>query len=133
MSTTELSELEALLEKMLPDPRGFAERVFQQLTERLSTDPRTESGTVVDSYDTEAYDALVDRNVLLAAAVGACECWGYDPDCVVCRGAGSAGWVQPDARLFTELIEPAIRRRPAPTSPADDAHDDEQPEEGDGT
>ena len=38
MSTAELNAVEALLERVLPDPRGFAERVFSQLVERVAPD-----------------------------------------------------------------------------------------------
>ena len=109
-TTTELGELEALLERVLPDPRGFAELVFEQIVERLTMQVPDASAAVVDSYDAAAYQALVDRNMILAAAVGACDCWGYESDCPLCAGAGSAGWTQPDAGLFGEFIEPAVQR-----------------------
>jgi hypothetical protein len=110
MTTTELGELETLLWRVLPDPRGFAERALQQLMQRLATDPIAMAPAVVDSYSAAAHEALVDRNVLLASAVGACECWGDDIDCRTCAGAGSAGWMDPDAELFGELIAPALER-----------------------
>jgi hypothetical protein len=110
MSTTELGELEALLERVLPDPRGFAERVFEQIMERLSVQPSDAATPVIDSYDAAAHQALMDRNVILAAAVGACDCWGFEADCPVCGGAGGAGWTEPDAGLFGEFVEPAVRR-----------------------
>jgi hypothetical protein len=110
MSTTELGDLESLLERVLPNPRGFAERVFEQMMERLTKDVPDASIPVVDSYDAEAFQALVDRNTMLAAAVGACDCWGFEPGCAICDGAGCAGWAQPDSELFTEFVEPAARR-----------------------
>lgn len=114
MSTSELGELETLLQRVLPDPRGFAERVFEQMMERLTQEVPDASTTVVNGYDTEAHEALVDRNTMLAAAVGACDCWGYEPGCSMCGGAGSAGWTRPDAELFAEFVEPAVRRMTAP-------------------
>jgi hypothetical protein len=110
MSATELGELEALLERVLPDPRAFAERVFEQMVDRLTAQVPNGSPTVVEGYDAAAHQALIDRNMILAAAVGACDCWGYDPTCAVCGGEGSAGWTQPDAELFIEFVEPAARR-----------------------
>lgn len=52
------------------------------------------------------------RSDTLAAALGACYlCWGRDPACVQCLGAGRPGWNEPDERLFRRLVGPAIRRR----------------------
>ncbi|MDQ1718679.1 MAG: hypothetical protein QOG79_5316 [Mycobacterium sp.] len=110
MSTTELGEVEALLERVLPDPRGFAERVFDQLMQRLTMQVPDAAAPVVDSYDAAAYQALVDRNMILAAAVGACDCWGFESGCAECGGLGVAGWIKPDAGLYGELVEPAIKR-----------------------
>lgn len=128
MSTTELSQVEALLERVLPDPTGFAERVFQQMVDRLATElpggdgpgPGATNGSI-------AHDALADRNVLLAAAVGACDCWGQNPNCAICSGEGSAGWVEPDARLYAEFVEPAVQR----SRSAGDHSSDQPPTEGD--
>jgi hypothetical protein len=128
MSTTELSQLEALLGRVVPDPMGFAERVFQQMVDRLATElpgggaprPGAANGSI-------ARDALADRNVLLAAAVGACDCWGLNPDCAICSGEGSAGWLEPDARLYAEFVEPAVRR----SGSARDDSSDQPPKEGD--
>ena len=94
-TTTELGELEALLERVLPDPRGFAELVFEQIVERLTMQVPDASAAVVDSYDAAAYQALVDRNMILAAAVGACDRWGYESDCPLCAGAGSRAGPSP--------------------------------------
>lgn len=109
MSTTELGELEALLERVLPDPRGFAQRVFEQVMQRLTTQV-PETAPIVDSCDANAYQSLVERNSILATAVGACDCWGFEPSCPVCEGAGAAGWMTPDADLYSRIVEPAVRR-----------------------
>ena len=63
------------------------------------------------------YDELLERNAELAAALGACECWGdEEEDCPVCYGEGAPGWVRPDRRLYARYVHPAIRRRaPPPT------------------
>jgi len=128
MSTTELGELEAILERVLPDPRGYAERVFEQIAQRLTTAVPNAEPPVVDSYDNEAYQALVDRNMLLAAAVGACDCWGYEPNCPMCQGAGSAGWARPDDELFTHFVEPAVQRMAA--EPGEETENEAQSEKG---
>ena len=54
------------------------------------------------------YHELLDRNSTLAAALGACDCWGSDRDCPVCAGAGTPGWALPDERLFAVYVRPAV-------------------------
>jgi hypothetical protein len=55
-----------------------------------------------------AYENLVDRNSVLAAAVGACDCWGEQIDCRLCGGYGVPGWVLPDKELFARYVYPAV-------------------------
>jgi hypothetical protein len=131
MSTIELDEVRALLDKVLPDPAGFAQRLLLQALERWGQPTAGGAGTffadsfrappsfttataedVTDEHvtDEDAADALppVDTNVLLAAALGACECWGMLPSCELCDGDGVAGWTEPDAELFDEFVRPAV-------------------------
>lgn len=103
MNSSELGDLERLLAQVLPDPAGFGRRVVEQLMGRLSTDPPngppiTEPGP---------HEAMQDRVVLLAAALGACDCWGHDAGCPSCSGRGSPGWVAPDPQLYQEFVAPA--------------------------
>ncbi len=119
MTTSELAAVEALLGKVLPDPMGFAERILGELAERLASPGPGEGGKVVPGYESTAHDVLVDRNVLLSAALGACDCWGEDAGCAVCGGKGAAGWVPPDPELYAEYVTPAIRRT-APDAPPTD-------------
>lgn len=52
------------------------------------------------------------RNRTAAAALGACaRCWGDDASCGRCGGRGRPGGRRPDAVLYSELVEPAVRRR----------------------
>jgi hypothetical protein len=60
------------------------------------------------------WEDLLDRNAELAAALGACECWGEDEACLICFGEGGAGWVRPDRRLYARYVRHAVRRQPAP-------------------
>jgi hypothetical protein len=125
MSTTELEEVQALLERVLPDPAGYAQRLlvqaltlWGQVTEPGSgafyPAPAAEDVTVGDIVITPdqpgADDTPVDTNILLAAALGACECWGLRANCDLCRGQGCAGWTQPDPELFEEFAGPAIAK-----------------------
>jgi hypothetical protein len=125
MSTTELDEVQALLEQVLPDPAGYAQRLALQLMTRWglsarSTDGATDSSTTAQDITRGAmiitpdqpsrHERPVDTNLLLAAALGACECWGLQADCESCRGYGSSGWTQPHPELFEEFVQPAIAR-----------------------
>jgi hypothetical protein len=113
--TSELAAIEALLMKVLPDPMGFAERVLGELANRLAAGSPTGTPTVVPGYEAAVHDALVDRNILLASALGACSCWGEDPSCADCWGAGRVGWVPPDPQLYDEYVVPALRRAAEPS------------------
>jgi hypothetical protein len=59
--------------------------------------------------DLAHYELLLERNGDLAAALGACDCWGEQLDCPVCDGAGRPGWVLPDRRMFAAYVYPAVR------------------------
>lgn len=112
MSGTELTDLEALLIRVISDPSAFGRAVMEQLMDRLAMPsprpaPVTVPGTLVSD---DVHEAMKDRNVLLAAALGACECWGTDFECTECSGRGSAGWRIPDAQLYEEYVGPAISR-----------------------
>lgn len=140
MAATELEEVQALLERVLPDPSGFAQRLLMQIMAQFgqSGEPGAagfDSGarafyTTATGEDVpadpifispeppEADDGRSSTNLLLAAALGACECWGLRADCDVCRGEGSAGWTEPVPELFYEFVGPAIAK--LPDLPADD-------------
>lgn len=64
-----------------------------------------------------AADELREQNSALAAAVGACDCWGERPDCRFCEGEGSPGWVRPDRQLFATYVYPALRAMKAAGGP----------------
>ena len=126
MNTTELDDVIALLERVLPDPTGFAERLFQQVVARWAA--AADSGaSPIDACDTADWfdpstvfvtpspktgssERLADSNTLLASALGACDCWGARADCAVCKGAGSSGWTHPDVELFQEFVGPAVEK-----------------------
>jgi hypothetical protein len=126
MSATELDDVAALLERVLPDPAGFAERLFQQLVGRWGDPGQSGAGNpdraagaprfdlpemvVAPRYRPNSYESLADSNVLLASALGACDCWGLQADCAVCGGEGSSGWTQPDLALFQEYVGPAVEK-----------------------
>jgi hypothetical protein len=137
MAATELQDIQALLERVLPDPSGFAQRLLLQLMTEFgeSAVPGADSyGPAASAFytaathedaptsniiitpeqpDTDDGDgSLAGINILLAAALGACECWGLRAECDLCRGQGSAGWTVPDPELFYEFVGPAIAKLP---------------------
>jgi hypothetical protein len=140
MAVTELEEVQALLEHVLPDPSGFAQRLLLQLMAQFGQsagpgaggfdsgarafytaatgDDATASNIFITPEPPAADEVPVGTNLLLAGALGACECWGLRVDCDVCRGRGSAGWTEPVPELFYEFVGPAIAR--LPDVPADD-------------
>ena len=142
MSATELEEVQALLERLLPDPRGFAGRLLQQaatqyglLAEPAATafyaaEDVTTFGDVIVADQWAADQAPIDTNIVLAAALGACECWGLRAGCSLCRGQGSAGWTRPDPELFEEFVRPAIERLPAMPPSGHKRHDRPGPDDG---
>jgi hypothetical protein len=144
MSTEVPPAMPDVLERVMGDPAALVERIVRQVLEQLASrgdiplsgegapeemlatalgnrlaamiaeEPQS-SGPVPDEL--AQYARLLDRSDALAAALGACECWGEDPGCRVCDGAGSPGWLLPDARLFARYVRPAVRAiagRPAP-------------------
>jgi hypothetical protein len=128
MSGSELSDLEALLVRVLPDPAGFGRRVMEQVMDRLATDrPNGAPVTVAMGPDPHLHETLLDHNVLLAAALGACDCWGNDPGCRSCSGEGVPGWRLPDAQLYDEFVAPAVARMAGTVRPA---HLPAEPTEG---
>lgn len=125
MSVTELEEVQALLDRVLPDPRGFAGRLLQQaMTEygqfappaaaayyaATSAEDAVPGEGVIVADEWEGDQASADINLLLAVALGACECWGQSARCDLCQGRGSVGWTEPDPDLFDEYVRPAVDR-----------------------
>jgi hypothetical protein len=56
-----------------------------------------------------SYEGIVERNAALAAACGACTCFG-EPDCLDCGGEGKPGWQRPDEELFRQYVAPVLER-----------------------
>ena len=53
---------------------------------------------------------LIERNDLLASAVGACpDCWGDDESCNACGGQGRPGAMNVHRDAFNYYIKPSLR------------------------
>jgi hypothetical protein len=121
VSGTELEQILSLLQRVLPDPSGFAERLVEQALGWVAEQSRTgEAVTGAPHRDRDDRTIVVEPepsrqappefNELLAAALGACECWGDDTSCRRCSGHGGSGWLEPDADLFQMFVGPAVER-----------------------
>jgi hypothetical protein len=79
-------------------------------------EPEDASGEPVDGASAwlPHYEQLVERNSDVAAALGACDCWGEHAECPICDGAGAPGWALPDESLFATYVRPAIAVAPPP-------------------
>ncbi|MGP3945498.1 MULTISPECIES: hypothetical protein [Streptomyces] len=137
MSTDQNLDLDALIGQVLRDQGPLIDQLLAHLAEYFAPDGAAPASltsandlvaTIARNWSTPAasgaaepiaevaeqrrscsHDSVVDRNLLLAAAVGACDCWGDDPDCPICGGEGTSAWMAPDRHLFAEYIYPAVR------------------------
>jgi hypothetical protein len=122
-------DLTTLFGRGLSDHLALAERVLAQVVDRVAADDVATDATpaeriataignrltrlVLDEESLAArHDGLVERNIALASALGACDCWGDRPGCPICDGDGAPGWLPPDPHLFATYVLPV-----APTLP----------------
>jgi hypothetical protein len=136
MSSAEAPHLEHLLQSVAADPAGLINGVLARVAGQFMQDgaapndndpqpadlvasalgdwlARTissggDGGQETGSGWLSHYRELLDRNSALAAALGACDCWGQDRGCPVCNGAGMPGWLLPDEGLFAAYVQPAV-------------------------
>jgi hypothetical protein len=55
---------------------------------------------------------LARRNDRAARALGACRCWGQNPDCPICGGQGRPGTMEVDPVAFERLVVPLLQAQP---------------------
>jgi len=55
---------------------------------------------------------LARRNARAARALGACRCWGLNPGCPICGGAGRPGTYEVDPVAFSQLVLPLLETQP---------------------
>jgi hypothetical protein len=55
---------------------------------------------------------LSRRNAVVAAALGACRCWGLSEGCPRCHGEGRPGTFEVDPVAFAEVVVPLIVAQP---------------------
>jgi hypothetical protein len=137
-------DLTALLGRGLSDHLALAERVITQVVDRLAEDEVFGAGDespaeriamalgnrlsrlVRDEESSSArYEELVERNIALASALGACDCWGENTDCPICDGEGRAGWLPPDPHLFATYVQPVARNMAQPETHRPNTHNNQ--------
>lgn len=128
---------DSLVQQVLADPGPRLDRLIRALVQRATPNgagpsdetnaPRTLIAESIGRWIEEAADGASAlppeegevehvenghtewRVTTLAAALGACDCWGEELHCPFCEGYGVPGWVTPDRRLFAEFVYPAVR------------------------
>jgi hypothetical protein len=156
VTATELEDVLALMQRVLPDPSGFAERLVQQAFVWWA-ESKGSDGSVGDSVpgdltglddrtiiiepgddhtehqtqdDRAPQETRAETSVLLAGALGACDCWGLDATCRWCHGEGSSGWEEPDVDLFQLFVGPAVERLSATFEQGDQSATEATPTPG---
>jgi hypothetical protein len=76
----------------------------QQLQQQLSTSD--EQLTIM----TRHVEYLLRLNNSVAAALGACECWGEDLQCPHCKGEGEPGYKSVNQRYFRLYVQPCLEK-----------------------
>jgi len=72
---------------------------------------RNEKLTSIAREIFEEVQTLRARNDMLASALGACHlCWGDDPECPYCTGAGRVGAYLINPKQFDQVIGPAVKQ-----------------------
>jgi hypothetical protein len=87
--------------------------LLSQVAQSAQTDGQSEpriGGFQTDQVDRVTYNELFHRNAAVAAALGACDCWGERANCPLCNGEGSPGWVPPDENLFAIYVRPVVHQ-----------------------
>jgi len=132
----DVDPMQAILQQYGADPRV---RLITQLLQARASAPKAPTVEELErriERMRRAHDELRAQYLRVAAALGACaRCWGDDPRCRECGGAGASGFFEPDRELFLCYVLPALRRVHAQagargTSRAQGAHQaGTQPEE----
>jgi hypothetical protein len=110
----ELARTEAVADGTPPDELiavALGNRLARMVADdRLPGAPRAIGpGSAGADLDDPFVDELLERNLALAAALGACDCWGQERNCPICDGVGGPGWLPPDRQLFAAYVYPAMR------------------------
>ena len=127
MTAPDTLDSAALIDRVVSDPMGLAAGVLLEAAGQLMAggdsgesrehpdDPvaaalgaRLVGMITGGGAEAGRHAELAARNRALAAALGACDCWGGHAACPVCHGAGGPGWVLPDRELFTRYVRPAV-------------------------
>jgi len=101
------------------DRESSEKYLIDLLADRISTliegkgdEDKNQDSEVDDNFSAEPFDeyqSMINRNRLLASALGACDCWGENKHCTVCDGEGRPGWTLPEKKPFLYFVRPVLR------------------------
>ena len=130
-------DVNSALARVVPNPLSLLENVLQHALQQLGLDTAgsgdrnpsfdellaiglggrlarmiagSQSATLSSepTSDVARYQEPLNRNSEVAAALGACDCWGQNIFCSICDGHGRPGWATPDGELFDVYVGPAL-------------------------
>ena len=141
----------AIFQRIMADPANFLDQILSPVAHELGIDPSHLDGGEYSPEDLIAaavgnrlaqflgpqgpvpmngedlldlstrHDQLQARNSVLAAALGACDCWGEDPGCGICHGVGRPGSAPPISACSPSTsvprLEPSGPRTPTARFP----------------
>ena len=108
--------MQAILQQYGDDPRVRMIYQLLQVRAQAATAAPTPADTIAELERKierlrRAHAELREQYLRVAAGLGACaRCWGDDPRCRYCGGAGTSGFFEPDRELFLCYVLPAVRR-----------------------
>lgn len=109
MSTIDMEALAAGLAGGSPKRQLLLRLLQQQSQAAESGQGADRAAEAAERRRVRLLEFLEARNLEMAAACGACTCWGH-PRCGVCGGRGRAGWRDADPEQFRKYIEPVLYR-----------------------
>jgi len=116
MMEPNVDPMQTILQQYGDDPRVRLIVQLLQARAQMPSPSRTPEDTIAELERRNerlrrAHLELREQYLRLAAALGACaRCWGDDPRCRECGGAGASGFFEPDRELFLCYVLPAVRR-----------------------
>lgn len=106
--STDMAELARQLGRG-DDPRvRMIEQLMSMQKSESDTDPERARARRLRKLERRAFALLHERNREIAAALGACPCFGMVRRCSECGGRGNPGWVAPDEELFLAYVGPVL-------------------------
>ena len=107
-----LSDTLSLVQRVQEMRRVLAERTRPELPAPQRAPGFEQRATALIQSLARQVSSMAEHAEMLACALGACpDCWGGDPDCRQCTGAGRPGFFLPDEDCFDHFVQPVLDRR----------------------